>query len=477
MKHLTFIPKPPVALGVALALSCPIVYAAPHATYSGNTLVIPHLIYNKAMYEITFKFKAPDIFVLQPEKKLAAMPSAPAVDVSEELKFNLGEVNVGGTLYRADFAPAVKGEKVPAVGMEFKASFIMPSFINKLFIGDKITGYGVLDDHGFVGCTWGGYSSPDGKNLVGYDCGDEYGRPVSLDAQNARLVVHNKLAGSEATWPRAVNNTGDVAGTAKINTTPDNKEHPVEVVNAYFSKAGADPINIGTLGAGKASEATGINNKGVVVGYSTTKVDGKRDGGHTAFMYDSATKKLSALSGTGIGDLSKANGINDAGQIVGSTTASDGTVSGFVYQDGQAKLLGSFDDSGYSEASAINDKGWTTGFSDDAEGNSVAFIHDGSKMTKIPGLTGDSKGTGINTHGHVIGSYTDSIDGSDRFFLYKDGKVTDLLDALSDADKGKWKAIFAVHSIADDGTIAGDGTYFVDKPSKRWVWQAFKLKL
>jgi len=272
----------------------------------------------------------------------------------------------------------------------------------------------------------------------------------------------------------AISNDGSMAGWGDINNTPDNEEEPDISINAYYTNNGMNPVNIGTLKEGKTSKAFGLNSQGVVVGWATTTAD---DFGHTAFMYDASNDQLSSLDDDIFeGQLSFAFGVNDAGQIAGVTTTAEGATQAFVYKDGEAKLLGSLDNSGFSEARAINDKGWTTGFSDDAEANTLAFFHDGTTMTKITGIGNDSKGVDINTHGHIVGTYLDEIDGSSRLFIYKDGVATDLYGSLSAADKANWKDFFGVTDIADDGTVSGNGRYYIDQASKKWVWMAFTMK-
>ena len=83
--------------------------------------------------------------------------------------------------------------------------------------------------------------------------------------------------------------------------------------------------DLGTLG-GSSSHATGINDSGEVVGFSTAA-----NGYDHAFLYDeSATPKMQDLGTLG-GSSSQATGINDSGQVVGYSDTSDGQQHAFLY--------------------------------------------------------------------------------------------------------------------------------------------------
>jgi probable HAF family extracellular repeat protein len=76
--------------------------------------------------------------------------------------------------------------------------------------------------------------------------------------------------------------------------------------------------DLGTLPSGNESGATGINNRGQVVGTSTAEFFLWR-----AFLWEKG--KMTALGTLPGGDFSMANDINDRGQVVGrSNTASGG---------------------------------------------------------------------------------------------------------------------------------------------------------
>jgi probable HAF family extracellular repeat protein len=100
---------------------------------------------------------------------------------------------------------------------------------------------------------------------------------------------------------------------------------------AFLSDENGEVEILGTLG-GEYSYANDLNERGEVVGYS-----GTTSGEERAFLYrDGAMLELTVP-----GERIHAEAINERGQIVGSITtfAKPWVTEGFVYQDGQARLL------------------------------------------------------------------------------------------------------------------------------------------
>src|SRR5215208_2576272 len=120
--------------------------------------------------------------------------------------------------------------------------------------------------------------------------------------------------------------------------------------------------DLGTLGG--VSYATGINDSGKVVGWSSTSIAGSTVS--RAFLYDeSATPKMQDLGDLGDNYDTRANDINNSGKVVGYSYASNGgqlEQHGFLYDstNGMKDLndLISADSGGtISEARAINTDG------------------------------------------------------------------------------------------------------------------------
>ncbi len=152
---------------------------------------------------------------------------------------------------------------------------------------------------------------------------------------------------------------------------------------------------------GEASVVSSINNSGEVAGAVTFP-----NGYYNAIMWkDGETKNLGTLGG----NYSKASGINDNGQIVGYSSLSqiddDSVTHPFLWENGVMKDLGSFGGD-FSTASDINIKGQIVGVSSISEGSSHAFIWENDFMKDLGKLGGSySEASGINDNGQVVGSY------------------------------------------------------------------------
>jgi probable HAF family extracellular repeat protein len=121
------------------------------------------------------------------------------------------------------------------------------------------------------------------------------------------------------------------------------------------------------------SHASGINNSGVVVGFS----DRYYSGGTHAFLWglpgDGNMHDLGTLGGTN----SKAFGINARGDIVGGSDSAFGYYSAFLYKDGaMTDLNNHIGATGWwlQEADAVNDLGQIVGYGINPAGQTHAFL-------------------------------------------------------------------------------------------------------
>jgi len=445
----------------SLALCCSLANAASDSTLTDETLHIPHVMYGGMMYDVKMKFQAPDKLILDSATPITSMPMNPAVMVSKDLKFSLSEIAFGSKFYKANIA-SLSDTEFQATGI----SETMPG--GSMGTVKSFTDLGIIEN----GKDSYAYAvSDDGTVITGkVRDNDRNAFPAIFDYTQGNIETLVDLGGGRPR-PTAANNSGAIAGYGTLKTE---KGDP-RIYNAFYNKSGADLVNLGTLG-GTDSRALGMNNNDMLVGWSASKAD---NSDHVAFMTDtsSATPVLKPLEGEILGgERSFAFDINDSNQIAGVATKPDGSAIAFTYKDGVTKELGSLDDSGYSEARAINDKGETTGWSLTTSGKYSAFMHDGTTMTELPGLGGDTQAYDINTHSHIVGSARDTEDNR-HAFVYKDGHLMDLYEMLPAADKENWKELREAYSISDDGVVVGRGRFWTDKAEDKSASRAYRIQL
>jgi probable HAF family extracellular repeat protein len=413
------------------------------------------------MYDVTMTYHSPDkLKLINATPIIGAMPENPPVKVSDKLEFTLTDISVGTELpYRADVSASDEGD--------FEVSGIRPATHGMMLKGDKITNLGILADKS---SSYAYAVSDNGMNITGKSRNAKKKTvPVRFHYEMEEILELKGFGGGRSE-SRSVNNNDLIAGYANIKTE---KGKP-RIYKAFYNVTGSELQEISPLGEGIESRAYGVNNNGIVVGWSASKAD---NSDHIAYAYDTGSKTMLPLGADILGGMhSFAFDVNDSNQAVGVATTPEGAGLAFFYENGVAKDLGSLDDSGYSEARAINDEGQVTGWSLTNTGAYAAFMYDGTAMTPLPGLGGDSKGYGINTHGHIVGS-TEDAEENRHAFLYKDGKLTDLYTLLSEKDKGEWKELREAYSISDDGVIVGRGRYYTDKANDKHTSTAFRIKL
>jgi len=158
-------------------------------------------------------------------------------------------------------------------------------------------------------------------------------------------------------------------------------------------------IDLGTLG-GTGSEATGINDRGEVVGWS---LDG--DGNTQAFHWQNGNMTgLGFLPG---GTSSMANAINDSGEITGRSHVSGTDYHAFLYRSNSFLDLGTFGGAN-SIGFALNDKTEITGLAypppADVDDFSTFLWRTNQMMQIVPyHLKGSAVGYGINENSRIAG--------------------------------------------------------------------------
>lgn len=256
----------------------------------------------------------------------------------------------------------------------------------------------------------------------------------------------------------AISNTGHVVGWADRNTfagdthaflvVPVNGTYYVDAFNNFTNAPGGDGISdivvdLGTIDRNSTvSAATGVNDFGVVVGYSYTRTNTLN--GQTAYhafrivpqggvWYVDAgdgpcgpcnqygygnpppctgcgSNALMESLGTLGGLNSWARGINNAGVIVGESDTADRHVRAFKWQNGVMTDLGTLGGDN-SSASRINDNGDIVGWAETASGTRRAVVWTNGRIIDLntsllvgtnPNMT-LTEARDINEHGQIVG--------------------------------------------------------------------------
>jgi len=218
--------------------------------------------------------------------------------------------------------------------------------------------------------------------------------------------------------------------------------------------------------------AFAINDKNAIVGWSTTADSGDPANRiHACLWTKGEATDLASLGGDD--GESFATDINADGQIVGSANPDPGTLSPgtsivevvtgtssgvhAVLWDGDAITdLGTLGGDS-SIATGINDEGQIVGTSGLEDGHSRAFLWEKDTLDNLGVLPegGDSSyAADINSAGQVVGSVEGYGDHGQVAFLWQNGDMIDL-NTLIPADSG-W-ALLGAWAVNDAGQIVGFG--------------------
>ena len=275
-----------------------------------------------------------------------------------------------------------------------------------------------------------GYS---GKNIVNYSYPPSTAGDMHAVLWKDGTIADLKLIG-HINYASGINNVGQVVCSTAPNSHTSG-QYP------YMWKNG----NETHIGCGDSCYLSAINNAGQVTGWDLVK---------QAFVWQNGTVTyLSAL-----GSHSRALGINNRGQVVGYSSTKSGKQHAVLWKNGVIRDLGTLVGGHNSQAESINKDGKVVGWSDTSSGSKHAVLWQNRQITDLGTLGGNATlATDINNRGTVVG-YSFTVNNYNEIpvhaFVWRNGIMRDLNSRLP-ADSG-WE-LNTAYGINNRGQIVGSG--------------------
>jgi probable HAF family extracellular repeat protein len=329
-----------------------------------------------------------------------------------------------------------------------------------------------------LGVIGGKYSAARGINNLGWITGASSlkGSKSSHAAlwRAGRLTDLGTLGGPNSYFNDTVKNTrGELAGVSQVSKTDPNLEDFCQesFFNGKYLCQGFSWKNgvmtpLAPLG-GNNSFATGVNNRGQVVGGAETSTQDSSCSPPQVFDYRGViwqpNGEMLTLPPYPGDTVSFANAINNVGQAVGSS-GSCGPLDyqataahALLWQSGSTIDLGNLGGTENNVPFAINARGQVVGYSNlPGDATSHAFLWQNGVMSDLGTLPGDvfSVANGMNDKGQIVGESCPAS-GSCRGFIWENGSMTDLNLLVPTRSR---LYVFYASDINDSGQIVGIAT-------------------
>jgi probable HAF family extracellular repeat protein len=229
----------------------------------------------------------------------------------------------------------------------------------------------------------------------------------------------------------------------------------------------------------RMSEATGVNNAALVVGWSETWAGDESIGPAHAVVWSPTgsgyqpARDLGTLGGL----VSRANAVNDLGEVVGWSHDAGGVVRAFLWSSatGQMTALGGLPGATACQARDINDRSQVVGACTVPSGSSIEerpVLWSGGQVIDLTAGLASGRAMGINDRGEVVGAYGPYLalwSGGERIDL---GEIIyNIAAEINDRSEvvGNWSDINGHHGRlftrgpegtyqeTDIGTLGGNG--------------------
>lgn len=203
--------------------------------------------------------------------------------------------------------------------------------------------------------------------------------------------------------------------------------------------------NVTRIGCGESCYLSAINNAGQVAGWDLLK---------QAFVWQNGTVTYLSRPGS----YSRALGINNRGQVVGHSSTQSGEQHAVLWNNGVIRDMGTLVGGHNSQAESINKHGLVVGWSDTSSGFKHAVLWQNRQISDLGTIGGNaSLATDINNRGTVVG-YSFTVNNYKEIpvhaFVWKNGIIRDL-NSLLPANSG-WE-LNTAYGINNLGQIVGSG--------------------